>query len=291
LGNLTDFLFVILDGRTDANWQGATKGFAGDVAVDGIQAAERTSGGVPYSGTIYTNDNTLGAYQGIVDQNPGQASGSLNKVALLSELEVSFSNALTAINNLPVTTGFNSYNYKNLNGLNTTNGRCDMTVVNIVGGGGSSQSFVSGDACDIFIFRWDSNENFLDGYDGQVKFQGGGGIIPSGELSPVNFINVAGDINSSGGGSRPKGLPNGPNLECGQGPRIENGGDFGGGGYFVGYWLTTGKPGSYESSSLSNAVFVGGWYTNARKFSMTSGTSGVHICPDICVPEDINPLS
>jgi hypothetical protein len=53
----------------------------------------------------------------------------------------------------------------------------------------------------------------------------------------------------------------------------------GGGGFFTGYWLTTGKPGSYESSSLSNGIFVGGWYTLAVKFSMTSGTSGAYVAP------------
>jgi len=51
LGNLTNYLLVFTDGSTDANWQGASKGFAGDVAVNGIVAAERTSGTVPFAGT------------------------------------------------------------------------------------------------------------------------------------------------------------------------------------------------------------------------------------------------
>ena len=61
LGNLPDYLFFFADAHTDANWQGATKGFVGDVAVDGVEASERTSGGVPYAGTIFTNDTTLSA--------------------------------------------------------------------------------------------------------------------------------------------------------------------------------------------------------------------------------------
>lgn len=96
--------------------------------------------------------------------------------------------------------------------------------------------------------------------------------------------------------------------------------DFSGGGFFVGYWvsslwiftlpsvfsyifshillkhhaltilltlqqlhtmqLTTGSPDNRESSSLSNGIFVGGWYTSAIKLSMTYGTSGVHVCPN-----------
>jgi hypothetical protein len=135
-------------------------------------------------------------------------------------------------------------------------------------------------------------QNFLNGYGGQVKFQSGRGIIPAGDLTPADFINVAGDINSSGGGSIPfKLIPSGPNLDCGQCARIQGGCGFNGGCFFVEYWLTTGSPTSnVESSSLSNAIFVGGWYTNATKFSMTPGTSGVYICPDICVPAGINPL-
>jgi len=59
-----------------------------------------------------------------------------------------------------------------------------------------------------------------------------------------------------------------------------------GGGFFTGYWLTTGAPttlsnGLYvgDTAPLSNAIFVGGWYSLTTKFSMTSGTSGVHVCP------------
>src|SRR5437762_5285205 len=70
LGNLPKYLFFFANGSQDANWQGATKGFNGDVAVNGIVASERTSGGVPYKGTIFTNDSTLGAWQNIVNQNP-----------------------------------------------------------------------------------------------------------------------------------------------------------------------------------------------------------------------------
>lgn len=36
-----------------------------------------------------------------------------------------------------------------------------------------------------------------------------------------------------------------------------------------------------ETSSLSNGIFVGGWYSLTTKFSMTSGTSGVYIAPPV----------
>src|SRR4051812_43663267 len=65
LGNLTNYLLVFTDGAAggviDFNLQGASKGYAGDVAVNGIAAGTllRASGTVPYAGTMYTNAANL----------------------------------------------------------------------------------------------------------------------------------------------------------------------------------------------------------------------------------------
>ncbi len=66
-------------------------------------------------------------------------------------------------------------------------------------------------------------------------------------------------------------------------------GDQGGGGFFTGFWLTTGDPSDGDTSSLSNGIFVGGWFTSSDKFSLTSGTSGVFVQPNpaLC-PGDFN---
>ena len=57
LGDLTDYVLFYADASDKANWQGATKGFVGNVAVDGIQADESTSAAFPlpelYSQTIH----------------------------------------------------------------------------------------------------------------------------------------------------------------------------------------------------------------------------------------------
>src|SRR6185295_18933521 len=66
------------------------------------------------------------------------------------------------------------------------------------------------------------------------------------------------------------------------GSLITGGTDWNGGGFFTGYWLTTGDPANGDTSPLSNAIFVGGWYSSTDKFSMTSGPSGVYVAP---VPE------
>jgi hypothetical protein len=283
-------LFLFANGSQDANWQGATKGFAGNVVVDGVLAKERTSGGVPYAGTIYTNDSTLSAWQKIVDQNARQAFASFGNTALVSEQEDKLIAAFQQINALPVTPGFDGVSSTSLNGLNKQDGVCETFVINVTSGFQvSSKINITGDACDVFILRWDTNRYFTDGYQGQVKFQSGGAIMPLGGLKPGNFIHVAGDINSSGGGSNPAApYPQGPRLNDGTGALINGGSNFSGGGFFTGYWLTTGAPTTLDTASglyigktapQSNGIFVGGWYTLTNQFSLTSGTSGVYVAP------------
>ncbi len=108
LGDLTKYLFFFANGSQDANWQAATKGFAGDVVVDGIQAHERTSGHVSYGGTIYTNASTLGAWQDIVHDNPGQANAVTGQTALVADLEADLNSAFSQINALTATSGFSN---------------------------------------------------------------------------------------------------------------------------------------------------------------------------------------
>ena len=283
LGKLTDYLFVFTNAGDDANWQGATKGFVGNVAVNST-AAFRTSGGVPYAGTIYSDGNSIGAWNNIVSDNSGQAGASLNQTTLMTQLAGDFNNALAQINALTPTAGYNGVNASVLNGLNTQNNVAETYVIHINAGMGiSSKLNVTGDANDFFIIVWDSDNNPANGYQGQVKFQSGGAVVPLGNLTPSNFINVAGDINSSGGGSTPTSpYPQGPRHNNGTGALITDGSDFSGGGYFTGYWLTTGDENG-NTSSLSNGIFVGGWYSSTNSFSMTSGTSGVHVAP-VCMP-------
>lgn len=298
LGDLTNYLFFFADARSDANWQAASKGFVGNVAVDGSQASERTSGTVPYAGTIYTNDSTLSDWQNIVNDNGGQAFASTGNTTLITQLENTLNSAFTQINALSVSANYGSFSFNgiastSLNGLNTTDSICQTFVINITSDlGVSSQINITGDACDVFIMRWDSDANFGNGYQGQVKFQSGGAIVPLGGLKASNFIHVAGDINSSGGGSNPtaNGFPQGPRLNDGQGALCTGCANFNGGGFFTGYWLTTGSPTNPadathsvpygDSSSMSNGIFVGGWYSINTSFSMTSGTSGVYVSPN-----------
>lgn len=296
LGNLVNYLFFFADGSSDSNWQGATKGFVGDVAVDGLQASERTSGDVPYAGTVYTNDATLGVWQAIVNQNdplevsPAQAFASYNEGTRITNLESDLTSAFSQINALianpgdlppPYNVNFDG-SIQSLDGLNTQNGTAEVFVLNITSDFNvSSQVNITGDPGDVFIFRWDTDADPSNGYQGQVKFQSGGAIVNSGGLKPSNFIHVAGDINASGGGSTPSlPYPQGPRFDDGTGALIVNGSDFSGGGFFTGYWLTTGDPVASETQSLSNGIFVGGWYTLTTKFSMTSGTSGVYVSPN-----------
>jgi len=292
IGGLTNDLFHFADGSLDANWQSASPGFVGNVTVNGLLAKLRTSGSFAYAGTLSTNAPTLGPWQKIVDNNPGQATAAYNETALVAARTAELNQAFLQINALPVTPGFANRSAASLDGLNTQNGVNELIVVNITSGFQVKNWLtVTGDAGDVYVLRWDTDSNFANGYQGQVKFQSGGAIVPAGGLSPGNFISVAGDINSSGGGDTPPPpYPQGPRLDDGTGALIDGAKDFHGGGFFTGYWLTTGKPINPADAThvlpyggtapLSNGIFVGGWYTFTTKFSMTSGTSGVHVCPN-----------
>lgn len=279
LGNLPNYLLVFANASSDANWQGATKGFIGNVAVNGMVANERTSGGVPFAGNLYTNAATQSSWQGILNQNSSQSAGAVNESTRVSGLMSDLNNAFSTINNMPASAGYEGVVSTSLNGLSTQNGIEDITVINITSGlSVSSKINVTGDAGDMYILRWDTDGNPLNGYQGTTKFQSGGAVVPNGDLKATNFINVAGNISSSGGGSNPAApYPQGPRYNDGLGNLINNAGDFNGGGFFTGYWLTTGDPVTGQTNSLSNAIFVGGWFTTSTKFSMTSGTSGVYV--------------
>lgn len=281
LGNLTNYVMVFTDGSQDANWQGATKGFVGDVAYKGSDMSERTSGSVPYAGALYNSSSTSSVWQGITNQNAAQSTYHADNGNRLDNLSNDLDNAFSSIDALPVTTGYESRTATSLDGLNTRNGIAETIVINITAGMQvSSQIDITGDANDTYILRWDADANPSNGYQGLVKFQSGGAIVPHGELNASNFINVAGDISASGGGSNPASpYPQGPRKNNGTGSLITNGSDFHGGGFFTGYWLTTGDPVTHETHPLSNGIFVGGWYTSSSKFSMTSGTSAVYVAP------------
>lgn len=296
LGDLTNYLVFVADGSGKAKIQSASDGYAGDWAVNGTVATEETSGSFGYAGTIYTNDtgaSAFGGWQDILNNNVGQAFGSTGNVALINSLKTTLNNAFTTINALPATSGYSSVSASSLNGLNTTDGVATTYVINVTSFS-STPMRITGDPGDIFIMRWDTDANFSNGYQGQVKFSGGDGIIPLGGLSPANFIHVAGDINSSGGGSPPTdfNFPLGPRTGNGQGPLptgASNWPSSQGGGFFTGYWLTTGAPTNPpdanhsvwwgSSSSTSNGRIVGGWYSLTDDFTWTSGTSGVYIGP------------
>jgi hypothetical protein len=281
LGNLPDYLLAFVgtpNGSGAFNLQGASDGYQGDIAVNADPAgnALRSSGSVAYQGTMITDAATLGAWQtNIINNNTLGGSFPLNNAvgitgqsALISGLQNDFSNAMSQINALPATPGFESVSSTSLNGLNESGNPNKLFVINITSGlSVSSKITITGDPDQIFVLRWDTAP-ISSGYQGQVKFQSGGAIVPGGGLIPTNFINVAGDINSSGGGTTPP--PPYP-----QGVPIQGGSLYNGGGFFTGYWLTTGDPTkNFQTSSLSNAIFNGGWFTSTTQFSMTSGTSG-----------------
>lgn len=67
------------------------------VGFTGILADERPSGSVPYVGTIYTNDSTLGAWTNIVSQNSGQAFGVIAQTASIDGLDADINSASSTL--------------------------------------------------------------------------------------------------------------------------------------------------------------------------------------------------
>ncbi|MEB3255604.1 MAG: hypothetical protein VKJ05_04355 [Synechococcaceae cyanobacterium] len=279
LGGLTDYLFVFADGRVEANWQGASGGFVGDVAVDGKQARERTSGSVSFAGTLLSNDKTAGGWLSLLRRNEDRARflGSQgDRIAALEKDLVSAIQTIGALQATPTTSvggrnvAFGNLAASALNGLNTQDGIGQTFVINVTSGFSVKERIaITGDANDVFVLRWDSDRNAANGYQGQVAFQNGGGIVPRGALTAGNFIHVAGDISSARGG------------------------------LFTGYWLTTGAPSTTPdpltglatgaSSALSKASFVGGWYTLSTQINLSTGSSGLHVAPNSCALQPLAP--
>ena len=277
------------------------------MAIKGTVASERTSGSWGYAGTISTNDSTLGAWQNIVNNNSGQASASLNQTTRVTELQNTLNqafldiNALAAsptqtrpVNGTPTSLNFSNLSLASINGLDTTNGTAETFVINVTSWPASDKILITGDPGDAFIMRWDTDANFSDGYEGLVKFQSGGGIVPLGGLSPSSFVHVAGAMDASGGGTGIGELyPYYPlSVRTGNGfgaPITGAVGNLDQGGFFTGYWLSTGTPTNApdanhsvrwgSNGSFSNGIFIGGWYSITDNFSMTSGTAGVYVGP------------
>ena len=181
LGSLPNYLFFFADGSGKANWQSASKGYYGDVAINGVLASESTSGTFGYGGTIYTNDSTLDAWQGIVDSNSGQAFAQISKTDLITQLQADFDAAWADLNARSVTHAISNLDdlagtsLAALGGFNFQNGVAETIVVDITSGFSSSANHpIYGDAGDMFVIRWDK----AGGYSAEVKLSGGGGIVP-----------------------------------------------------------------------------------------------------------------
>ena len=173
---------------------------------------------------------------------------------------------------LPATPGYEAWQAAAAEGTTLDFKGCpgELIVIDAVGNFDINRPInICADASDLVVIRWDPNN--------QVKFSGGGGIIPTCGLTPDRLVHIAGDLNGSGGGSNPPGLPQCPQGK--DGSCIPGSSNFNGGGWFVGYWLTTGKSAGGQTSTMSNVIWVGGWYSITTKFSMTSGTSGSYYPP------------
>ena len=289
MGGLTDFLYVFLDGSSKVNFNSGPQ--VGDIAVSGT-ADTSMSGNWDYSGDIVSGHTGAGdpdwARNNMVSSNPGNTV-TFGQQAAIGGLQNDFNAAVTQIKSLDATDGFANRSLSSLNGVDVSALAQNLFVVNVTSGFSTNSAVrINGRADQFFIFRWDQNLSTA-GFQGTVNFSGGGGLIPTGDLGPQNFLHVAGDLNSSGGGSRPAEFDD-FNQEL-----LDGGfGGMGSGGYFAGYWLTFGAGGGApildgdgnitgytngKTSSFSNFNLLGGWYTNTTEASIVSGSKALYVEP------------
>lgn len=240
-----------------------------------------------FDGTLFTNDITLGKWNTIVTGNPTTATGLTQETTRISNLTTQINNAITNIRGMTVSPGYESRSVTSLNGLNTQNGVTDTLVINLTSGFKvETRVEITGDVGDTYFFRWDLNPASAR-FEGEVDFEEGGAFIPLGALKPSNFVHLAGDIDSGKDGvTPPEFLPYLSQLKS-----LPNGG-----GYFVGYWFTTGNK-KYDTGKLGQSHFIGGWYTTTDKFSLKKDSSGVHVGPPLagvlsfCHPATLRPVA
>jgi hypothetical protein len=302
LGNLTDYLFLFADGSDLAAWSGPSNGYIGNVAV--TSSANQIHGiSFAYAGNIQSDAALSTEWQQIITDNIEQATFTPVPTATISALQSNLVSAFQQINARPTNTSElpSPYNVNftgdinQLDGLNTQNGVKEVFVLNITSGFSlTSQINITGDTEDVFILRWDLDGDPTNGYQGLVSISAGGAIVPHGGLTPTNFINVAGLITAFDGGSNPPWpYPQGPRTNNGTGDLITGGSNWNGGGFFTGYWLTTGEPTTEIAPGVfigpnnygMSAIFVGGWYTYTTIFDLDKYSAGVYVSPN---PESID---
>ena len=291
LGQLTNY-FMFLDGNAgQGEWRFNNKigiygdiGFNLDKTQDGGAADEfyvtRDNDIFYYRGDVYADiteaqadPNGDGSYDNFVfhgDQVEGntQASTVWEADTVIDGLTSDFHTAFDYLDDLPATLSgtkaaiFNQLTGNNEKLLNSYpgkgNGVSDTVVIDITDGGGDEYYVVDGDAEDIFVFRWDKAGN----YGTSVIFEKGGGVVPmdGGNLTPGNFVHLAGQVESlSGGRARYPSLPCGPSdnefNEVVNGPEADCTVDVS--GIFVGYWLTIGASNN-EIGVLRDSILPAG---------------------------------
>ena len=217
---------------------------------------------------VFTEAAGRAAWKGPSDNYVGDVAlaGSDSRSMRLKQ---QFESAVTTIKSLQPTPGFENVDLSSLNGLDTRDGVNRTYVMNITRWDGRQVINIAGDAGDTFIFRWDSDPTTAHP-EGEVRFHSGGGINPLGDLTPTNFVHLAGQINASGGGQVPSGLRK---------YTEDLPGTASGGGYLTGYWLTLGDSARAQNPAMSRTRVIGGWFTSAKSFSITSSSAGIRVAP------------
>ena len=280
LGGLTNYVLAVLDGKTKTVVEASPNGgWVGNFFIDNDAVISNPGTWPAYTGKIVTSDtSSLGHWQTIVDQNSDTATVEFGVSA--SKLRDDFRKAMDEIKAKTVTTGFHDvtvHDFKDPAFANFQNGLGETIVIDIRPGRVEGfNMYVTGDADDTIIFRWDEDVDPTNGLSGKSEVKRGGAIVPLGGLKPNRIIHAMYELAAPGGpeDAPPSELWSQPSYPNGNPiPRATN---FAGAS-LTGYWLIEGN------SKLDSGIIFGGLYTMSPSFEFKM-SAGMHV--PLATPEE-----
>mmetsp|Transcript_23495 Transcript_23495/g.44678 ORF Transcript_23495/g.44678 Transcript_23495/m.44678 type:complete len:374 (+) Transcript_23495:432-1553(+) len=294
MGKLGQFGLVALNGVGKFKWQNSVPGWAVDVFVTSEYNVEDPQE-LLFGSKIYTDGVDSPTYfeklkkikDATKNENAADVEFVYEQTDLAAELSQEYDDIVAEILSYNAHEGYSTAmpaDFFTPGAVNFENGIAETIVIDIkTEKVQSDYMYVTGDAEDIIIFRWDDHWacQANNGCQGKIEIKEGSAIIPLGGLPMNRIINIAEEINAAGEVYAPSEYKelgyDQPHFE--DGTPMPNGKKFAG-GFFSGYWFVTG-----EKLQADQAQIIGGVYTKAKDVELTK-SAGMHLTP----PEPVDPI-